>query len=271
MHSRALAIVGESGSGKSVTSKAILGILAGNSIIEGGEILFDGKDLLKIDEEEMHKIRGDKIAMIFQDPLSSLNPIVKIGRQITEAMLLKNKAARKISRKEFNEMLGFLKQNLVEVHGKEAEAEISEKINTFDKFNIEAIKLETAYSEALNKAQELVADIEDLSFLIEKKQKVNVKEKLGNILKALPAVKNSFLTVNYDEKLSSFINAISSAKSTFDEKNESVVASVLKTLAELKAILDEIVASPRPDFFRIGFYAMKNLRCDTICLIFSTG
>ena len=65
---RTLAIVGESGSGKSVTSKAIMGILAGNSIIEGGEIIYDGKDLLKIDEEEMYKIRGDKIAMIFQDP-----------------------------------------------------------------------------------------------------------------------------------------------------------------------------------------------------------
>ena len=257
-----LAIVGESGSGKSVTSKAILGILAGNSIIEGGEILFDGKDLLKIDEEEMHKIRGDKIAMIFQDPLSSLNPIVKIGRQITEAMLLKNKAARKISRKEFNEMLGFLKQNLVEVHGKDAEAEISERINTFDKFNIEAIKLETAYNEAHNKAQELIADLEDLAFLIEKKQKVNVKEKLANILKALPAVKNSFLTVNYDEKLSSYVNAISSEKSSFDEKNETTVASVLKTLSELKATLDEIVATTRPNFFRIGFYAMKNPEAD---------
>ena len=68
---KTLAIVGESGSGKSVTSKAILGILAGNSIIEGGEILFDGKDLLRISEDEMYKIRGDKIAMIFQDPLSS--------------------------------------------------------------------------------------------------------------------------------------------------------------------------------------------------------
>ena len=66
-----LAIVGESGSGKSVTSKAILGILAGNSIVEGGEILFDGKDLLKVPEEDMQQIRGDKIAMIFQDPLSS--------------------------------------------------------------------------------------------------------------------------------------------------------------------------------------------------------
>ena len=100
-----LAIVGESGSGKSVTSKAILGILAGNSIVESGEIFYDGKDLLKISEEEMCKIRGDKISMIFQDPLSSLDPIVKIGKQITEAMLLKNKLSRKMGKLEFNSLL----------------------------------------------------------------------------------------------------------------------------------------------------------------------
>ncbi len=88
---KTLAIVGESGSGKSVTSKAIMGILAGNAIVEGGEILYDGRDLLKTTEEDMCRIRGDEIAMIFQDPLSSLNPIVKVGKQITEAMLLKKK------------------------------------------------------------------------------------------------------------------------------------------------------------------------------------
>ena len=87
-----LAIVGESGSGKSVTSKAILGILAGNSIIEGGSIIYDGMDLLKIGEDDFYRIRGDKIAMIFQDPLSSLNPIMRVGKQLTEAMLLKGKA-----------------------------------------------------------------------------------------------------------------------------------------------------------------------------------
>ncbi len=66
-----------------------MGIQAGNAITEAGEIIYDGRDLLKISEDEFHKIRGDKIAMIFQDPMSSLNPIVKIGRQLTEAMLLK--------------------------------------------------------------------------------------------------------------------------------------------------------------------------------------
>ena len=84
-----LAIVGESGSGKSVTSRAILGILAGNAIVEGGSILYGGQDLLRITEEDFQKIRGDRIAMIFQDPLSSLNPIVRVGKQLTEAMLLK--------------------------------------------------------------------------------------------------------------------------------------------------------------------------------------
>ena len=88
---KTLAIVGESGSGKSVTSRAIMGILAGNATVEGGEIRYDGKDLLKLPEKQMCNIRGDKIAMIFQDPLSSLNPIVKIGKQITEAMRLKKK------------------------------------------------------------------------------------------------------------------------------------------------------------------------------------
>ncbi len=88
---KTLAIVGESGSGKSVTSRAIMGILAGNAAVEGGEIRYDGKDLLKLTEKQLCNIRGDKIAMIFQDPLSSLNPIVKIGKQITEAMRLKKK------------------------------------------------------------------------------------------------------------------------------------------------------------------------------------
>lgn len=83
-----LCIVGESGSGKSVTSKAIMGILAANAVVEGGQIIYDGEDLLKVSEEEFHRIRGHKIGMIFQDPLSSLNPIVKIGKQITETMLI---------------------------------------------------------------------------------------------------------------------------------------------------------------------------------------
>ena len=83
-----LCIVGESGSGKSVTSKAIMGILSNNAIIENGSILYRGENLLEVSEDEFYKIRGHKIGMIFQDPLSSLNPIVRIGKQITEATLI---------------------------------------------------------------------------------------------------------------------------------------------------------------------------------------
>lgn len=83
-----LCIVGESGSGKSVTSKTIMGILPASAIIESGEVLYEGEDLTKIAESEFHRIRGHKIGMIFQDPLSSLNPIKKVGKQITEAMLV---------------------------------------------------------------------------------------------------------------------------------------------------------------------------------------
>jgi oligopeptide transport system ATP-binding protein len=83
-----LAIVGESGSGKSVSSRAIMGISAGNAIIEDGSIIYEDQDLTKISEENFHEIRGDKIGMIFQDPMSSLNPIMKIGKQITEGVLI---------------------------------------------------------------------------------------------------------------------------------------------------------------------------------------
>ena len=79
-----LCIVGESGSGKSVTSKTIMGILGASALIEQGSVMYEGEDLTKIDESEFHRIRGHKIGMIFQDPLSSLNPIMKVGKQITE-------------------------------------------------------------------------------------------------------------------------------------------------------------------------------------------
>lgn len=89
-----LAIVGESGSGKSVTSKSIMGLLAGNAIHEGGSIMYDNKDLMLLPEEEMHKVRGSQISMIFQDPMSSLNPIARVGKQITETLIVKMKMPR---------------------------------------------------------------------------------------------------------------------------------------------------------------------------------
>ncbi|MEH7884414.1 ABC transporter ATP-binding protein [Bacillus sp. JJ1609] len=83
-----LAIVGESGSGKSVTTKAIMRLLPpGNSEIKSGQILFDGKDLTKLTDRQMQKIRGKDISMIFQDPMTSLNPTMQVGKQIMEPLI----------------------------------------------------------------------------------------------------------------------------------------------------------------------------------------
>jgi oligopeptide transport system ATP-binding protein len=89
-----LAIVGESGSGKSVTSRAIIGILSPNARVLGGKISYEGNNLLDFTEEQYAGIRGNKISMIFQDPMSSLNPIMRIGQQITEAMVVKLKITK---------------------------------------------------------------------------------------------------------------------------------------------------------------------------------
>lgn len=95
-----LAIVGESGSGKSVTSRAIMGLLAGNAIYEGGEIMYAGRNLMEINDDLFNEIRGSKISMIFQDPMSSLNPIVTVGKQISEALILKNKMPKDVAKQK---------------------------------------------------------------------------------------------------------------------------------------------------------------------------
>ena len=97
-----LAIVGESGSGKSVTAKAIMGILASNGILEGGKINLEDKNLLNIKEKEFNKIRGNQISMIFQDPMSSLDPIMKTGKQIVETIII-NDTTNSITRKQAKE------------------------------------------------------------------------------------------------------------------------------------------------------------------------
>src|SRR5215216_68121 len=84
-----LGIVGESGSGKSVTILSILGLIARNGRVVRGEALLDGEDLTKMNREELREVRGRDVGVIFQDPMTSLNPIMRIGKQITESMLVR--------------------------------------------------------------------------------------------------------------------------------------------------------------------------------------
>ncbi|MCI2105618.1 MAG: ABC transporter ATP-binding protein [Intestinimonas sp.] len=91
----ALGIVGESGSGKSVTSLAVMRLLPKTGAKVSGQILFDGKNLLDLTEREMQQVRGKQIAMIFQEPMTSLNPVHTCGKQIAESILLHNKVSKK--------------------------------------------------------------------------------------------------------------------------------------------------------------------------------
>ena len=274
-----LAIVGESGSGKSVTSKAIMGISAGNSIYEGGEILYDGQDLVRIPEEEMHKLRGDKIAMIFQDPLSALNPIMRIGRQITEAMLLKNKANRKEGRETFNKTLAELSEMMKKALSENpnsgfSAADVDKYIKNFDGFNIQAIKIENSYNESRTATEEMMAVIEELLFLSENKQKVDVVSMLGLIKHKLKAINDKYFVANYEETLKAHaasldnvmrterkkVNFIDSAKKLAGgnaSKNEAS-SETIEVLEALKKTAAEMLEQPQYNFFRIGYYVYKN-------------
>ena len=111
---KTLGIVGESGCGKSITSLSIMGLVERPGKIEGGEILFEGEDLLKMTEAQMRNIRGKKIAMIFQEPMTSLNPVYTIGQQLIEALLLHEKMTKQEAKARAIEMLKLVKIPLAE-------------------------------------------------------------------------------------------------------------------------------------------------------------
>ena len=101
-----LGIVGESGSGKSVTALSVMGLLMGTTgKVVDGEIILDGKDITHLSDEERRKIRGNQISMIFQEPMTSLNPVMKIGDQIVEAIRMHQDKSKAEARKMAVEML----------------------------------------------------------------------------------------------------------------------------------------------------------------------
>ncbi len=103
-----LGIVGESGSGKSVSSMTVMGLTRARNAHISGEILFDGRDLLKLSEAELRAIRGNEIAMIFQDPLSSLHPFYRVGKQIAEAVRVHRDVSKAAAMDRAVEMLGLV-------------------------------------------------------------------------------------------------------------------------------------------------------------------
>lgn len=100
-----LALVGESGSGKSVTAKSVMKLLSNNAIVKEGTITFKGENILEKSERDMQSIRGKEIAMVFQDPMTSLDPTMKIGKQITEVIIKHEKASKEEANKRAEELL----------------------------------------------------------------------------------------------------------------------------------------------------------------------
>lgn len=247
---KTMAIVGESGSGKSVTSRAILGILANNAIVKGGNIYYNGQDLLKISEDQFHKIRGDKIAMIFQDPLSSLNPIVRIGKQLTEAMILKNKANRKNSRRDFNSYMKRL-VDYMDLTTTNAEISNSQKANDFDTFEFKHLELENAYNVAYTNADDLISEIDNALFEVSKNVYDNYYKLIKNIIKFAPLTENQFF-INDMTTVFNVINNIKEAKNHEDEKES--IAFITNQMQILKNEFVKAKAKKAPNFFSLAYY-----------------
>ena len=268
-----LAIVGESGSGKSVTTRAILGILAANAIKEGGEIIYDGQDLMKIEEEGFHKIRGDKIAMIFQDPLSSLNPIMRVGKQMTEAMIIKGRLSRKESRNDFNAMLGRVNRYMDLAAGEDSAAEAlnKEKCKNFDKFEYKHLELENAYNKAKEAAEDALSDAKDLLFEIEKHAVSDLHGEVAEIVRLAERSIERYVVHARAEELRSLLLQLKTltkrsakeigaellrkyvtkkaAERSFDDYPE-----IKAALEKVREILEEALAYPMPNFFAMGYY-----------------
>ena len=242
-----LAIVGESGSGKSATSKTILGISAANTIVEGGEILYDGKDLLKITEEDFHSIRGDKIAMVFQDPLSSLNPIMRVGKQLTEAQLLKNKANRRECKKKLNDGMKNLNAAMA-ASGCEVDKEL---FTTFRAIIKAQAKYEGPYDTAHTNAVAALKAADDMLLAIEKDAlsdaKGDVKELKNYCLGSI-----DHFVVRDGEKMKSLLGEMT-AQAAAGAKTKDF--SALKTtVTAVRSTLQSALDAAKPDFFALGCY-----------------
>ncbi len=246
-----LAIVGESGSGKSVTSKAILGILANNSIVEGGEILYDGQDLLKINEDDFYKLRGDKVAMIFQDPLSSLNPIMRIGKQLTEAMILKGKARQRSSKENFTTKLDLLEKYMCEAEPQKAE-ERKAQCNTFRKAEAKHTELQLAYNTAREAAEEALVEIEHTLFLISKNAltDVSIVRQIKEFSKQTTT--SPYVVAKENTELTTLVEGL---ENNLKAQQKSGDFTELKNkLTSLQALLQKAVAQEEPAFLAIGYF-----------------
>ena len=254
-----LAIVGESGSGKSVTSRAIMGILAPNAIVESGKILYDGKDLLQISEDDFHEIRGDKIAMVFQDPLSSLNPIVKIGKQLTEAMILKNKITRKVSKRTLKNAWNILRDNINVVFKEQNNLDKiktnENNINIFKNFVNKYIALNDSYETAVEKLGYAVNSIVEAKQILENAMNVLAIKAIKEAEELILSIDNGYLFKDNKDDIINDIKALT-VESTSENKT---VDSLLSKIYDILPKLEKIANQAKPNFFSLAYCIEYNL------------
>ena len=238
-----LCIVGESGSGKSVTAKSVLGILAGNSIVEGGQILYRGRDLLKTTEAEFNNIRGNDITMIFQDPLSSLDPIMRIGKQMTEATILNGRTRCKKAKKHFGHEMKQLEKDLLAAGC--AKDEVRAQLTAFEKLAREGGKQRSVYLTARDYAESAVTAIEQTQVDLYRDSAELIREdcvKLGRQLER--ACGGDFLRKEGD--MGRFFEQIHGMEKSYDKKDRKTMETAL---AEGKGLLEAALDREEPDFY----------------------
>ncbi len=242
-----LAIAGESGSGKSVTTRAVMGILAGNAMVEDGEIIYDGRDLLKIPEEDFHTLRGHKLSMVFQDPLSALNPIMRIGKQLTEAMLLNNKERRADGKKRFDHMISELEKNMRNADVSSAH----EMCEEFKHFTLEGVKLENAWKNAQENAVSMADNLEEIDIALLQKNERCVREICSHMAGDAKTVLDPWLIEDHTAFIS-LTDGIGAFGKSFSMDQESQLRTAME---QLKAFLMDITdeTKEQPNFFRIGY------------------
>src|SRR5574344_2105166 len=230
-----LCIVGESGSGKSVTNKAIMGISAANAIIDNGQILYRGEDLVRVSEEEFHRIRGHKIGMIFQDPLSALNPIMRVGKQITEATMIN----RNVLKRYYEELIS---DELTALRNFEANSNFSiKKYETEVEKNKHQIELIKELEKKISRSSTKLAKNKALETSSDEKAKnkyqslVNSDESLNKELASLKVtIKDDFSII-----VRSINEDIVSASDALKHVDEKVALLKSQNASELKLKIQE--------------------------------
>ncbi len=258
-----LCIVGESGSGKSVTSKTIMGILPASAIIESGSVRYEGEDLTKVEESEFHRIRGHKIGRIFQDPLSSLNPIRKVGKQITEARLVNSNHRKERFDKRISVEEAAYKNCKVKRKSKIREAK-NKVLASDSSFNDKISTLENALRDKKNELSSLKKD--DASYADKLAEYNSLKDETAKRIAAVKAEKKAAhkqlasliaparkeANEAYKAEYPSLKAALDEAKKKAKEENQAYKAEAdaehNKNLAPLKEEKKQYLENSKKDF-----------------------